>query len=204
MTHLRSKADVVAYLRTLIASDLPLDAASELAVEEITDGNLNYAFSACERGSPERAVFLKQAPGFIKCLGEGYKLSSSRALLEGAVLRIYGELAPDYVPKLMHLDEDNRIMVMEMLSGHTLQRSALSSGDWAPRHVADVATFLALTHSRSMPGSPLAAKLAHGGGPDFSNPDMCAITADYVFTKPLGAADATNRCSVRIHMANRS
>ena len=38
-------------------------------------------------------------------------------LCVGAVLRAYGELAPDYVPKLLHLDEPNRVIVMEMLGG---------------------------------------------------------------------------------------
>ena len=131
---LRTEADVLEYLRTLDASALPLSigSAGPFAVEvvEITDGNLNFAFHAFERESPARAVFVKQAPGFIKCLGEAYALSSCRALLEGAALSVFGELAPDHVPRLLHLDATNRVMVLEMLHGHVLQRAALGRSEW--------------------------------------------------------------------------
>jgi len=63
--------------------------SSNLSCSEIHGGNLNYAFVVTDATTtPPTSVFVKQAPDFIKCLGESAKLHKERLLLE---VRAYSE-----------------------------------------------------------------------------------------------------------------
>ena len=107
MSTLLTTATVAAYVKERLRgiADLPLDLDAELSALEITDGNLNYAWHVHEVGSPSRAVFVKQAPGFIKCLGPEFELSAQRAVFESAVLQEFHRLAPSHSPRHLLLDE---------------------------------------------------------------------------------------------------
>ena len=107
MSTLLTTATVAAYVKEHLRgiADLDLDLGAELAAVEIADGNLNYAWHVHEVGSPSRAVFLKQAPGFIKCLGPEFELSAQRAVFESAVLQEFHRLAPSHTPRHLLLDE---------------------------------------------------------------------------------------------------
>ena len=107
MSTLLTTATVAAYVKEHLRGidDLPIDLDAELAALEIADGNLNYAWHVHEVGSPSRAVFVKQAPGFIKCLGPEFELSAQRAVFESAVLQEFHRLAPSHTPRHLLLDE---------------------------------------------------------------------------------------------------
>ena len=107
MSLLLTTSTVAAFVKEHLRgiADLPLDLDAELSAVEITDGNLNYAFHVHEVGSPSRAVFVKQAPGFIKCLGPEFELSARRAVFESAVLQEFQRLAPSHSPRHLLLDE---------------------------------------------------------------------------------------------------
>ena len=77
--------------------NLPLDPSATLSATAIDDGNLNFAFCVAEAANPSRAVFVKQAPGFIKCLGEDFKLGAERMLVESAVMEEYTAAVPAHV-----------------------------------------------------------------------------------------------------------
>ena len=87
---------VVEYVKELLANkpNLPLDLSAALVAREIGDGNLNYAWCVSEPGNESKAVFVKQAPGFIKCLGADFKLGAERLLVESDVLAEYTVAAP--------------------------------------------------------------------------------------------------------------
>lgn len=184
---------VAEYARTALSAvdPAPLDAAAKLEATEVTDGNLNYAWAVREANG-KAAVFVKQAPAFIKCLGEGYALHAERLLLESDVHQQYAAIAPDHVPRFFTCDAARFVMVTEFLEGYELMRSALRSGSFGARAADDVARFLSTTHAQTWarPGSAAAERWS-----SVHNEAMCGITAEYVFRKPLDAADATNRFS---------
>ena len=117
---LGSLDEVVAYargkLRTVASTEgpLPLDpTAPILLATEIGDGNLNFAWRVREDKEDTRSVFIKQAPGYIKCLGDGYALGAERMHVESDVMQAYMVAAPAFVPKLLVRDEGNFAMITE-------------------------------------------------------------------------------------------
>lgn len=190
---LLTSKSVVAYVRERLAGvpSLPFALDAELVVRDITDGNLNFAFSVGEAADEARAVFVKQAPGYIKVLGEAFKLAAERMVLESEVMQAYAALTPDYVPRFILRDPESFVMVTEYLHGYVLMRSALMSRRLqGTAAVEEVARFMAVTHSATWIGTAGAERWG-----TVNNETMCGITADYVFSKPLDAADGTNRCS---------
>ena len=189
---LLTESTVISYVLSL-GDKTPLSPSPPHTVTEITDGNLNYAWAV--RDSSGGGVFVKQAPPFIKCLGADYGLPAERMLLESAALDLYGRVAPGTVPRHLHLDPQRCVMVLELLDGYELMRTALRAGRTDAKHAAEeVGKFMGLTHKAThrdrVPAAERAALESH-----FANATMCGITADYVFTKPLDAADPTNKCS---------
>ena len=194
-TALLTESTVVSYVLSL-GDKTPLSPSPPHTVTEITDGNLNYAWAV--RDAVGGGVFVKQAPPYIKCLGADYGLPAERMLLESAALDLYGRVAPGTVPRHLHLDPQRCVMVLELLDGYELMRTALRAGRTDAKHAAEeVGKFMGLTHKAThrdrVPAAERAALESH-----FANTTMCGITADYVFTKPLDAADPTNKCSAAV------
>lgn len=199
MSTLLTTATVAAYVKENLRgiADLPLDLDAELSALEITDGNLNYAWHVHEAGRPSRAVFVKQAPGFIKCLGPAFELSAQRAVFESAVLQEFHRLAPSHSPRHLLLDAARCVLVLQYLHGYVLLRTALHAGGCGARVAGDLGRFMGETHRQThaalLPEAQRGALEAR-----FRNADMCGITAAYVFSKPLDEADETNRCSAAL------
>ena len=191
---LLTESTVVSYVLSL-GDKTPISPSPPHTVTEFTDGNLNYAWAVRSSGG---GVFVKQAPPYIKCLGADYGLPAERMLLESAALDLYGRVAPGTVPRHLHLDPQRCVMVLELLDGYELMRTALRAGRTDAKHAAEeVGKFMGLTHKAThrdrVPAAERAALESH-----FANTTMCGITADYVFTKPLDAADPTNKCSAAV------
>ena len=128
---------------------------------QITDGNLNFAFSVGEAsGAP--VLFVKQAPAYIKCLGESHPLAATRAHLESAALVEFSRLAPEFTPQHYLLDAERCIVITEFLQDHVLLRTALcadgSPASRAGRAAADVGTFMGAVHS-ARPGFTESGRL---------------------------------------------
>ena len=87
--------------------------------------------------------------------------------------------------------------MLQYLHGYVLLRTALQAGGCAARVAGDLGRFMGETHRQThaalLPEAQRAALEAR-----FRNADMCAITAEYVFSKPLDEADPTNRCSAAL------
>ena len=199
-----TKDVLMKHVRGIKHGSIPVDAGKPLVASEIHGSNMNYAWKVCEADRPDGgAIFVKQAPGYIKVLGEGYKLSAERLLVEVQAMEEYGGplpfggiwkgAAPAYVPTLYFRDSERCIMVTEFLVGHTLMRDVLRRGECAPSAAVDVANFMALTHARTHKACAPAGSTPRCS--TLTNAPMCAITADYVFSKPMDANDQTNRSS---------
>ena len=114
MAALLADDGVAAYVHGLGLAALAGVELEALGTEAIGGGNLNYAWRC---GTAEVGVFVKQAPEYIKCLGEAYALTAARAGFESAALRALADVSPANVPRVLHFDAARSVIVMEHLGG---------------------------------------------------------------------------------------
>lgn len=60
----------------------PVDTAPSWAVQEVSDGNINFVFLV---QGPVGGVCIKQGLGFVRCVGEAWPLSQVRCVYECVV-----------------------------------------------------------------------------------------------------------------------
>ena len=60
----------------------PIPPGAEVAAEDSSTGNLNYCFVLTAKAPAAGSVFVKQAPDFVRCLGEAAKLTTERIRFE--------------------------------------------------------------------------------------------------------------------------
>ena len=89
----------------------PKDA--KLRGKEIGDGNINYIFRVIE-DETGKSVVLKQADKFLRSSGRPLDLDRNR--IEAEILKLEGECAPEFVPKVYRYDDIMCVIVMEDIS----------------------------------------------------------------------------------------
>ncbi|MCA1056656.1 S-methyl-5-thioribose kinase [Rossellomorea aquimaris] len=162
---------------------------SELNCREIGDGNLNLVFHIYESG--QKGIIVKQALPYAKVVGESWPLTIERARIEANALKLQRIHAKDFVPEVFYSDDRLAITVMEDLSSLRILRSALIEGEDFP-HLSDhIGTFLANTlyHTSDYALHPFKKKEYVKA---FSNPELCKITEDLVFTDPFFNSDSND------------
>lgn len=154
-----------------------------LECQEIGDGNLNYVFrvsdSKCGKG-----VIIKQALPYAKVVGESWPLTLKRAAIEAAALRKHSEFATNLVPEVYGTDETLAYTIMEDLSHLTIAREGLIQGRSYPNLSSHIGEYLAQTlfHTSDFALHPFEKKRLAA---EFSNPELCKITEDLIFTDPF-------------------
>jgi 5-methylthioribose kinase len=156
---------------------------SPLTCEEIGDGNLNLVFHVVEQDS-DKGIIIKQALPYAKVVGESWPLTIERARIEASALNLQRSFVGDLVPKVYYSDPTLAITVMEDLSKLTIARTGLIKGEKYPRLSDDIGTFLANTlyFTSDYALHPFKKKEYVK---EFSNPELCKITEDLVFTDPF-------------------
>jgi len=179
-----SSAELTAYLRGIPAVCARLGDDSELQVVEVGDGNLNYVYFVSSTRDPRLSVVVKQAPPYLRLVGEAWPLPRERMEREVAALRRFGALCPEHVPSVFHADSEKFLMVMQRLDSHRVLRGGLIDGIVYPRLADHISTFLARTlfHGSDLYLAPDAKKAAVGGD---INTELCRITEELVFTFPF-------------------
>ena len=81
-----------------------------LRAREVGDGNLNLVFIV-EDGSG-RGLVLKQALPYLRVAGESWPLTRDRMLFETGALRLYNASVPQYVPEVLHADDEMSLVAM--------------------------------------------------------------------------------------------
>ena len=154
-----------------------------LDCREIGDGNLNYVFHIKESTSG-KGLIIKQALPYAKVVGESWPLTIKRALIEANALKKHGEFAVGLVPNVYAIDEELAITVMEDLSHLTIAREGLIRLESYPRLSKDIGEYLAQTlfHTSDFALHPFEKKSLVS---EFSNPELCKITEDLIFTDPF-------------------
>ncbi|TQO20680.1 5'-methylthioribose kinase [Rhodoglobus vestalii] len=189
---LTDRDGVVAYLEFAHLSATLADEADHITVREVTAGNMNRVFIA---EGPLGSLAIKQAPPFINVIGEGAPMDPSRIGAEARAYAQLARLAPDTVPAIAHLDLDEYVMVMEDLSELTVLRDGLV--DQVTARLAGEATSeidcaaigsvvgrfigeLTFSTSETSLGRSAFEELTR----ESSNPDLCALTLQYVLGEP--------------------
>ncbi|MBY6036384.1 S-methyl-5-thioribose kinase [Fictibacillus nanhaiensis] len=158
-------------------------AENELKVKEIGDGNLNLVFHV-EHPSSQTSLIVKQALPYAKVVGESWPLTLDRARIESDALLKQSEFVSTLVPKIYYSDQTLAITIMEDLSDHVILRKALVEGKTYRKLAEDIGTFTAKMafYTSDFYLHPFEKK---DQVQRFSNPELCKITEDLVFTDPF-------------------
>jgi 5-methylthioribose kinase len=155
---------------------------SMLDCREIGDGNLNLVFHISDKVSG-KSIIMKQALPYVRVVGESWPLTLDRARIESQALIIQDSICPGLVPKVYHYDKDLALTVMEDLSTHLIVRKGLAARKSYPHFARHIGTFLArtlfLTSDFALPAQVKKKKVVQ-----FTNPEMCKISEDLIFTDP--------------------
>jgi len=152
----------------------------KLHAEEIGDGNLNYVFRV---KSSDKSVIVKQA-GTTARISEDFKLSTDRIRIESEALSIQGGFAEALVPTVYLYDPIMGCCIMEDLGQFSIMRGELIEGKIFPHFTDHITTFLAETLMRTS-DVILPHQEKKKVQSTFTNPELCEITEDLVYTEPF-------------------
>jgi 5-methylthioribose kinase len=154
-------------------------------VREVGDGNLNLVFIVT--GAAGAAV-IKQALPYVRLVGDAWPLSARRAYFEYNALIRQAERDPGRVPEVLHFDEDQALIAMEYLEGHTILRGRLIAGQRTEGLGEALGRFCARTAFRGSDLHMETAKKKADAALFLANTELCDITESLVFTDPYYAA----------------
>lgn len=161
-----------------------------LSCSEIGDGNLNLVFRVTDSTSGQ-GIIIKQALPYAKVVGESWPLTLQRAKIEADALKLFGKIAPEYVPVVHYTDDVLAITVMDDLSHLLIARTGLIRGEKYPllsKHLGEyLAKTLFYTSDFGMNQSDKKELQRQ-----FINPELCKITEDLIFTDPFYDADTNS------------
>ena len=160
----------------------------DIKVSEIGDGNINYVFRA-EDIKSKKSVVIKQADKRLR--SSGRPLDVDRNRIEAEVLKFYGEVASDYVPKIYHYDEVMCALTMEDISEYENLRHGLMKKKIYKNFAEDITTFMVNTLISTMDivMNPWKKK---EDVKKYINIELCDITEKLVFTDPYTNHFGTN------------
>jgi len=154
-------------------------------VEEVGDGNLNLVFKVY---GTKTGVAVKQALPYVRLVGEGWPLPLSRAHYEHMALSEQARLTGRLVPEILHYDEAQALIVMELLEPHIIMRRGMIQGRDYPGFAEAISTFMAntlyFTSDLALTAAAKKAMIAAFAG----NTALCKITEDLIFTDPYRVA----------------
>ncbi len=175
------KDNIVEYLYS-IDSIKAYFSNDSLEVAEIGDGNLNYVFIIKSQSDPKKALILKQAVPYLRCVGEEYPLSKERMTYEIRALSSFAQITSEYVPKLYDTNEQMSAVIMQFLGEHIIMRQGMIEQTVYPKFAEHISTYLAQnlfkTSSLHLDSTQKRALIDSFN----SNTELCKLTEDFVFT----------------------
>ncbi|MBQ7896137.1 MAG: S-methyl-5-thioribose kinase [Oscillospiraceae bacterium] len=155
-------------------------AEEKIDCTEIGDGNINYVFRVFSLVDGH-SVVIKQADKFLR--SSGRPLDTYRNKIEANILRIQGELAPGFVPKVYYYDDIMCAVAMEDISDYKNLRKELAAGKIFPQLAQQLSDFIAAV---LLPSTDLIMDRAEKkkNSAFFTNTELCDITEDLVLTEP--------------------
>jgi len=177
-----SEENLLDYLRGLGL----LAPGARAAVEKAGDGNINWvrrvrAQGGAGPGAGARSFVVKQARPALERFPE-YRVSTDRILFEHRYLERTRPLDADSVlPAVYRFDLENRVLVLEDLSGAERMDRALARGADLVSAAARLAAFLGRVHAATGEDTGLANA--------FANDAMRRLHGDHIFALPLRPND---------------
>ncbi|KAI8462416.1 MAG: hypothetical protein J3K34DRAFT_189039 [Monoraphidium minutum] len=169
----------------LAAAVGPPGSEGSWSVDVRSDGNINFVYLLT---GPAGGLCVKESLPYVRCVGESWPLSRDRCRIEAEGLRLQARLAPRAVPAVLHFDGGRSLIAMEFIAPPAaILRRGIIAGSTYPALAGHVSAFLAAT----LFGTSLLALDARAFRENvikFSNPDLCALTEQVVFTDPYYAA----------------
>jgi len=172
-----------------------LGAASGWRVREVGDGNLNLVFIV---ESDNGGLIVKQALPYVRLVGESWPLPLKRSFFEYHALTRQDERDPGRVPKVLHFDEAQSLIVMEFLTPHIILRHALIQGRILPKIGRDMGLFVARTLFRGSDLSMETRKRKADLALFADNVELCDITENLVFSDPYFEAELNSHNSPQL------
>jgi len=154
----------------------------DLIIDEIGDGNLNYVYIIKSIQDESKALILKQAVPYLRCVGEEYPLSRERMTFEIRALTKFSQNTSEFIPKLYDTNEEMSTVIMQFLSDHIIMRNGMINKIIYPNFSEHISTYLAsnLFNTSSLKlDSTSKRKLVDEFN---SNTELCKLTEDFVFT----------------------
>jgi 5-methylthioribose kinase len=182
----------VATLPAYVAANVPealkileTDNVEDIACVEMGDGNLNLVFIVSNKLRPEKAVIVKQALPYVRCVGESWPLTLDRAFFEYSALTAHKQACPPFVPRVVFFSRTDALMVMEYLAPPIqILRKGLIQGLRYPTLAEDLGTYAAQTLFRTSGFALTATQLREQVEFWTQNRSMCGLTEQVVFTEP--------------------
>jgi len=172
-------------------------ATDSLHVEEIGDGNLNYVYILKSTLDSSKALIVKQAVPYLRCVGESFPLSRDRMSYEIRALEIFYERSPNYIPKIHYANEAMSLVVMQYLDTHIILRHGLINattypnlGDAISTYLANALFYTSSLHLQSDKKRQLIDKFN-------ANTELCKLSEDFVFTSAYMQDDTNDNDNVK-------
>jgi 5-methylthioribose kinase len=163
------------------------DDMADITCKEIGDGNLNLVFHLVD-AKDGKSIIIKQALPYAKVVGESWPLTLKRAKIEADALKVFGQIAPHFVPKVFFTDDVLAVTIMEDLSHLSIARTGFINGETYPLISKHLGEYLAkILYYSSDYG--LGPSLKKEQVQKFTNPELCKITEDLIFTDPYFNAE---------------
>jgi len=175
------KASVVDYLKD-IKKVMDYFDNEEIEADEIGDGNLNYVYIVRSVREPSKALIVKQAVPYLRCVGEEFPLSRERMTYEIRALQKFYNIFPNFIPNIYHASEDMSLVVMEFLNKHIIMRKGLMQSIKYTNFSEHISTYMSATlfytSSLSLSSSDKRELIDKFN----SNSELCKLTEDLVFS----------------------
>ncbi len=172
-----SESDVIEYVREKMPDFF---GDEELTCHEIGDGNINFVFrvKGAETG---KSLIVKHADHAARLTGQEVSLDRNR--IETNILLLEGKLAPGTVPVVYYHDLVMSCVIMEDVGDHENMRYAMMRHETFPTFADDITTFMAKTLINTS-DNIIDPKEKKRLVQEYTNPDLCEITEQLVYTYP--------------------
>jgi 5-methylthioribose kinase len=162
---------------------------AKLISKEIGDGNINWVFHIKDELTGKSIIF-KQALPHVRVV-ESWPLTLDRSRIEAEAMKLQDSICPGMVPKVYFNDQDMALLMVEDLSRLEIMRFELMKMRKYPNFPKQIAKFLSRTifYTSDIALDPLKKKEQVK---KFSNPELCKIVEDLVFTDPFFDAPSNN------------
>lgn len=183
MFYALNEQNAIEYVKGRPVYQTVLGGASDLQVIDLAAGNINLIFRVFSVSDPlNKSVILKQALPYSWRYPD-FKMPQSRAIKEWEVLEMENKYCPGLAPRVYEFDEEMYVNFLEDLNQHVIMRQGLMKQVRYPNFAGHMGIFLArtlfYTSAYYLTSAEMKAAMVN-----YSNPVMCKVTEDLVFTQP--------------------